>query len=109
MSAAQNGRLDIDRQVATVATWLRGDEMKNGRASTATVVSPAELRLAAVALERRLSEQVRAFEARYELGSADLEQAVRSGVIRETAEVADWVIAYRTLLGLADELQARPE
>jgi hypothetical protein len=71
--------------------------------------SPAELRLVAVALERRLSVQVRTYEERYELESADLEQALRSGEIRETAEIADWVIAHRTLIGLADELQARPE
>lgn len=71
--------------------------------------SSAELRLAAVSLERRLSHQVRAYEARYELESADLEQALRAGVIRETAEIADWVIAYRTLIGLADELQTRTE
>jgi hypothetical protein len=71
--------------------------------------SPAELRLAAVTLERRLSGQVRSYEERYELRSADLEQALRSGTIRETAEIADWVVANRTLAGLADELQARPE
>lgn len=71
--------------------------------------NPAELRLAAVSLERRLSLEVRAYEERYELASADLEQALRSGVIRETAEIADWVIAYRTLIGLADELQTRSQ
>lgn len=70
--------------------------------------SPAELRLAAVSLERRLSVQVRTYVERYELGPADLEQALRSGEIRETAEIADWVIVHRTLIGLADELQARP-
>lgn len=70
-------------------------------------MSPAELRLAAVSLERRLSLKVRAFERRYELPSADLAHALRTGVIRETAEIAEWVIAYRTLIGLADELQAR--
>ena len=71
--------------------------------------SPAELRLAAVSLERRLSAQVRTFEERYELKSADLEQALRAGVIRETAEIADWVIAHKALIGLADEIQARSE
>lgn len=71
--------------------------------------SPAELRLAAVSLERRLSLKVQAYEQRYELRSADLEQALRTGAIRETAEIADWVIAHRTLIGLVDELQARAE
>lgn len=71
--------------------------------------SPAELRLAAVSLERRLALKVRAFEERYELPSADLQQALRTGAIRETAEVAEWVVAHQALLGLADELQARSE
>ena len=85
-----------------------GDEMRAVQTRPPDT-SPAELRLAAVSLERRLSVQVRTYEERYELGSADLEQALRSGEIRETAEIADWVIAHRTLIGLADELQARPE
>ena len=71
--------------------------------------SPAELRLAAISLERRLSLKVRAFELRYELQSADLQEALRAGPIRETAEIAEWVVAHRTLMGLADELQARSE
>lgn len=71
--------------------------------------SAAELRLAAVALERRLGLKVRAFEERYELPSADLQHALRTGAIRETAEIAEWVVALRTLMGLADELQARAE
>lgn len=71
--------------------------------------SPAELRMAAVSLERRLSRKVRAYEQRYEIRSADLEHALRTGAIRETAEIAEWVIAHRTLIGLVDELQARAE
>ena len=71
--------------------------------------SSAELRLAAISLERRLSLKVRAFEERYELRSADLERALRTGSIRETADIAEWVVAHRTLMGLADELQARSE
>ena len=70
---------------------------------------PAELRLAAISLERRLALKVRAFEERYELPSAELRQALRTGAIRETAEVAEWVVAHQTLLGLADELQTRSE
>lgn len=72
-------------------------------------MNPAELRLAAVSLERRLSMEVRAYEDRYEVESADLDQALRAGVIRETAEISAWVIAHRTLIGLADELQTRSE
>ena len=71
--------------------------------------SSAELRLAATSLERRLSLKVRAFEERYELRSADLEPALRTGSIRETAEIAECVVDHRTLMSLADELQARSE
>lgn len=71
--------------------------------------SATELRLAAVSLERRLSQRVKAFEERYELRSVDLESALRAGSIRETAEIAEWVVAHRALKSLADELQARSE
>lgn len=87
---------------------MTGDEMRAIHAQPPDP-SSAELRLAAMSLERRLSLKVRAFEERYELRSADLERALRTGSIRETAEIAEWVVAHRTLMGLADELQARSE
>jgi hypothetical protein len=68
---------------------------------------PAELSRSRDVLEARLLAEVRAFENRYELPSADLDGALQRGDIRETAEIAQWVIAYRTLRGLADEQQAR--
>lgn len=68
-----------------------------------------ELSFVAASLERRLASKIETFEQRYELASADLERALRSGQIRETAEVNDWWISYRTLSGLADERKARPE
>ena len=67
----------------------------------------AELHLASRALEARLRDEIRTYETRYELQSAELEAALRRGDIRETAEVAQWVIAYRTLRGLTDEREAR--
>ena len=87
---------------------MTGDEMRAVQAQPSDP-SSAELRLAAISLERRLSLKVRAFEERYELRSADLDRALRTGSIRETAEIAEWVVAHRTLMGLADELQARSE
>jgi len=69
--------------------------------------SPTELAEARAALEARLLTEIREFENRYELPSADLDEALDRGLIRETAEVAQWVIAYRTLRGLSDERQAR--
>jgi hypothetical protein len=84
------------------------DEMKSN--STATPVadpSRADLRRTQEALESRLLAEIRTFENRYELSSADLDAALERGEIRETAEVAQWVIAYRALRGLSDERQAR--
>ena len=75
-------------------------------AQSAPTASTVELRLAAIALQRRLTGEIQTYEQRYELRSVDLEDALKSGRIHETAEVVDWVISYRTLLGLADELKA---
>lgn len=83
--------------------------MKATQAAPPPASVPNELRLAAVALERRLTLEIQAYEERYEIRSADLDEALRSGGIRETSEIAGWVVAYRTLLGLVDELQARPQ
>lgn len=69
--------------------------------------TPAELHHAGLSLATRLRDEIRQYEARYELRSVDLEAALKRGDIRETAEVAQWVIAYRTLRGLTDERQAR--
>ncbi len=85
------------------------DEMKSNTAATPIAdLSPAELGRAREALEARLLAEIRTFENRYELRSADLDAALERGEIRETAEVAQWVIAYRALRGLSDERQARP-
>ena len=69
----------------------------------------AELRRSRDRLEARLTKELVDFENRYEIPSADVEAAVARGDIQETAEVATWVIAYRTLCALADERQARSQ
>ena len=78
----------------------------NGTASAAEPTA-SELAEAGEALETRLQAEITAFENRYELPSAELDSALDRGLIRETAEVAQWVIAYRVLRGLADDRQAR--
>lgn len=80
-----------------------------GKHAQPTEPSPIELRRNRERLERRLRREIHKYETRYELRSAELEAAVEHGTLRETAEVADWVIAYRTLRALADERQARSE
>ena len=79
--------------------------MKNGIPLPDPTTS--ELVDAGEALEARLRAEITTFETRYELPSSDLASALELGVIRETAEVAQWVIAYRVLRGLSDERQAR--
>lgn len=74
-----------------------------------TDATPAELRHAGRALATRLRGEIRIFEERYELPSDRLEGALTRGEIRETAEVVEWLIAYRTLRDISDERQARAE
>ena len=71
--------------------------------------SYAELDANGRGLEARLLRQTQVFEARYELSSAELECAVDEGRIRETAEVAEWIIAVRALRRIERERQARAE
>jgi hypothetical protein len=54
--------------------------------------------------ERRVLE----FEGRYEIESEDLAAELAAGRLRETAEVAEWVIAWRTLEALRSEVAAAP-
>lgn len=69
----------------------------------------AELDANSRALEARLVRQTQVFETRYELPSAEVERAVDEGRIRETAEVAEWIIAMRALRRIERERQARAE
>jgi len=54
-------------------------------------------------LIERMGERLAVFEARYELASVDLREALDSGVIRETAEVTEWLIVWGTYCALLDE------
>jgi hypothetical protein len=55
-------------------------------------------------LERRVLE----FEVRYEMATAGVPNAIRIGVMRETAEIAEWLMAWRTLEALRSEIGQAP-
>lgn len=61
---------------------------------------PVRLQANREALVRQLRSRLWTYEARYELRSADLEEALTSGRLHETAEVCAWVIAYQTYRAL---------
>ncbi len=71
--------------------------------------TPLQLAHAGQALAERLTKEVKVFEDRYELTSERLEDALLRGEIRETAEVAQWLIAYRTLRGLQSERETEAQ
>ncbi len=50
----------------------------------------------------RLQTFVGRMERRYECQSAFMAEAVRTGSIRDTAEIARWLSDYRTLLSLRE-------
>lgn len=50
----------------------------------------------------RLETFMHRMERRYECTSTSALEAVRAGTLRETAEVAKWLTAYRTLLRLKE-------
>lgn len=54
--------------------------------------------------ESRLRAQVRRYERRYECPSATMAEAVRHGLVKETAEISKWLSALRVL----ESLQRRP-
>jgi len=56
-----------------------------------------------------LRTRLNVFENRYELRSAGVHAAIDQGVIRETAEVAEWLIKWGIYTALLDERQARGE
>jgi hypothetical protein len=43
---------------------------------------------------------IAAYETRYEIASADLPHALESGLVRDTEDVCDWVIAWETYVAL---------
>ena len=54
-------------------------------------------------LLRELRSKARQYEARHELRSTELEAALASGRLHDTAEVCDWVIAVHTIRALERE------
>ena len=63
--------------------------------------SPDELERNREALTERLQGVIRAYEARFCLPSDRVAEDLTTGRLRETAEVADWLMtlkAYRTLM-----------
>ena len=51
---------------------------------------------------QRLETYVRRMEHRYEVTSEDVLQDVREGRMKETAEIARWLIGYRMLVSLRE-------
>jgi hypothetical protein len=49
-----------------------------------------------------LEQELRVYERRYELSSHLVEQELKAGRLRETAEICDWVIAYTAFRALQD-------
>lgn len=47
-------------------------------------------------LQQELARELRRYEAKYRIPSANLEIEVRAGKVPETAEVCSWIIAYHT-------------
>ena len=63
----------------------------------APTTEPRTVRVPLSQAIRRLEVFVCRMERRYECPSSDADETVRSGKLRETAEVAKWLISYRTL------------
>ena len=96
MSALELDSADDARTVGHIGrTNVRSHEVAAGVVPR----DPAVLRQSADSLEARLRAQLSVFEARYELPSAELDAALGRGDIRETAEVAAWIVAFRTWQG----------
>lgn len=57
---------------------------------------PAILEHSRQQLQKELARRLRHFEAVYGLKSAELEAALKTERLTETAEVCDWLITYHT-------------
>lgn len=57
----------------------------------------------------RLKQQLQAYEQRYETPSAKIADELAAGHLQDTAEVCDWVIAFRTYQALISGQPARLE
>lgn len=52
---------------------------------------------------KQLITELREYEHRYELRSDQIERELKAGRLRETAEIARWLIAYEAYRALSDE------
>ncbi len=57
--------------------------------------------LPVVDIEPKLREQIRIFEMRYEMSTAEMREVVRKDPMRETAEICDWLMADSILKDFA--------
>lgn len=53
---------------------------------------------------RRLQTYVARFERRYECSSEVMDQATRTGLVKETAEISKWLMNYRVLQNLKERV-----
>ena len=60
-------------------------------------------------LLNKLKSKLQILETRYELKSSQLQDAIEAGKIKETAEVASWVVAYRAYRKITDAQPSRLE
>ncbi len=71
--------------------------------------SPSALLASRARMIEQTCRAIAAYECRYELSSADLEQALHDGILRETAEISDWLVKLDLFRALTDDGPARLE
>jgi hypothetical protein len=79
--------------VAQRVTWPSAEELEANRRN----------------LIRRLQATIADYETRHGIRSDQLRAELTAGRIRETAEIADWLISFKTLRKLQHERPARVE
>lgn len=58
--------------------------------------TPEALELNRMQLVESLRARLDVFEARYEMASSEVLDALRAGTLRETAEVSEWLVIWGT-------------
>lgn len=58
--------------------------------------TPEALELNRLTLVESLRARLDVFEARYEMASPEVLDALRAGTLRETAEVSEWLVIWST-------------
>lgn len=59
-------------------------------------------------LLRELRDKLGRYEARYEMASGRVEGELTAGRLRETTEICDWLMAFRTYRMLTEAQHRRP-